>query len=173
MADVSGILREAMAATAMTQTELARLTGVSQGRISHYIHAKLEPSERMLAKLLAPMGYRVERTIAATPVPMTYAERRSWKLHQRLARRLDAPTLDAWTAKLASNIARLRRTNRGQPHQGHIDRWEQLVRARDVRGLRAALLDPTEQGVQMREVSPFTGLLPDDERRAVLEELSR
>jgi hypothetical protein len=43
-----------------------------------------------------------------------------------------------------------------------------LIEADDVEGLRGAMLDPTRDGQEMREVGPFTGLLPEDERMLVV-----
>jgi hypothetical protein len=50
----------------------------------------------------------------------------------------------------------------------NITRWETLIEADDVEGLRGAMLDPTRDGQEMREVGPFTGLLPEDERMLVV-----
>ena len=58
-------------------------------------------------------------------------------------------------------------------HYPAIIKAQSLILAGDIEGLRRAMLDPTRDGQEMREVGPFVGLLPDEERRAVLAGVSR
>jgi hypothetical protein len=56
----------------------------------------------------------------------------------------------------------------GQPHARNLDQWAQLVESGDVPGLHRALTGLDRDSIEMREVSPMGGLLPQDERLAVL-----
>jgi hypothetical protein len=58
----------------------------------------------------------------------------------------------------------------GQPHSRNLDRWESLVRDGDVLGLHRVLTGLDRDSIEMREVSPMGGLLPQDERQATLRE---
>ena len=52
----------------------------------------------------------------------------------------------------------------GQPHTRNLDRWESLVGHGDVPGLHRVLTGLDRDSIEMREVSPMGGLLPQDER---------
>ncbi len=56
----------------------------------------------------------------------------------------------------------------GEPHVLNLDRWEVLVQQRDLPGLRRVMTGLDTDSVQMREVSPLGGLLPQHERLKVL-----
>jgi hypothetical protein len=58
----------------------------------------------------------------------------------------------------------------GQPHTRNLDRWQSLVRDDDVLGLHRTLTGLDRDSIEMREVSPMSGLLPQDERQAALRE---
>jgi hypothetical protein len=58
----------------------------------------------------------------------------------------------------------------GQPHSRNLDRWQSLVRDVDVPGLHRVLTGLDRDSIEMREVSPMGGLLPQDERQAALRE---
>jgi transcriptional regulator with XRE-family HTH domain len=68
------------------------------------------------------------------------------------------------------NLGRLRGSVTGQPHSRNLDRWESLVRDGDVLGLHRVLTGLDRDSIEMREVSPMGGLLPQDERQAALRE---
>ena len=58
----------------------------------------------------------------------------------------------------------------GQPHSRNLDRWQSLVGRSDVLGLHRVLTGLNRDSIEMREVSPMSGLLPQDERQAALHE---
>lgn len=169
---IAQMLRKTMREGHVTQQDLARLTGVSQGRISDYATGKLTPSAGMLEFLFSALGSQVDVRVDAEPASFNRSERRSWALHRRIAALLDADTLEQWTEKLLSNIERLTHTNQGQPHLDNITTWRILIDNRDLRGIRRALLDTGAHGRAMREVSPFAGLLSETDRQNVLRELA-
>ncbi|GAB4905848.1 hypothetical protein MAHJHV47_08690 [Mycobacterium avium subsp. hominissuis] len=65
-------------------------------------------------------------------------------------------------------MRRLRSGVTGEPHMRNLDRWESLVRDGDVPGLHRVLTGLGRDCIEMREVSPMGGLLPDEERIRVL-----
>lgn len=101
---------------------------------------------------------------------LTPSERRSWLLHCRLSSRLTTDSLQDWRPVIERNLQRLRDSVTGQPHNRNLDRWESLVRQGDVLGLHRVLTGLDRDSTEMREVSPLGGLLPQDERQAVLRE---
>lgn len=50
----------------------------------------------------------------------------------------------------------------------NLARWRRLVEAGDVEGFRAVLVSVEVDGIEMREVSPTAGILPETERLAAL-----
>jgi hypothetical protein len=101
---------------------------------------------------------------------LTRSERRSWRLHCRLSIRLTTSSLEEWRPVIERNLKRLRSGVTGQPHTRNLDRWESLVGHGDVPGLHRVLTGLDRDSIEMREVSPMGGLLPQDERQAALQE---
>jgi transcriptional regulator with XRE-family HTH domain len=94
--DAAKTLREARKRAGLTQAELARLTGTSQGAISAYESGRKDPSVATLSRLLSATGSRLEvRSGPAIVVP-------SRRQHERVARQLSD------VLGLAETIARSR-----------------------------------------------------------------
>jgi hypothetical protein len=55
----------------------------------------------------------------------------------------------------------------GQPHSRNLDRWQSLVGLGDVLGLHRVLTGLDRDSIEMREVSPMSGLLPQDDQNFV------
>jgi transcriptional regulator with XRE-family HTH domain len=164
MSDKSDLLRTVMLETSTTQSELSRLSGVHQPSISQFLSGKVDLSDQQLDRLLSCMG-RLLRVTRLSVIPdLTRSERRSWRLHRQLSRRLDKTTLDRWLPTIEANLERLRDGVRGQPHQRNLERWTSLVDRRDVSSIHRILTGLDRDSIEMREVSPMGGLLPQDER---------
>ena len=162
------VLREVMSETNTSQSELSRFSGVRQPSISQYLAGKVQMSDDMLDRLLSCMGYRLE--IVRRPVRhyLGRSPERSWKLHRQLATHLTSKTLYEWRPTILENLQRLRASTRGQPHLDNLDRWRRLVDDGNLSGLHGVMTGRDTDSVQMREVSPMGGLLPQDERSEVL-----
>lgn len=157
-----------MSQTGTTQSELARVSGVRQPSISQTLSGRIEVSDEQLDRLLACMGHRLEVVRSSEPVDLTRSERRSWLLHRQLAAKLDDTTFEEWRPRLRKNVMRVRRNIQGQPHERNVARWAELVASGDLRELRRVLTGLDRDAIEMREVSPMSGLLTEDERLAVL-----
>jgi transcriptional regulator with XRE-family HTH domain len=154
--------------TRTTQTDLSRLSGVRQPSISQFLSGKVDLSDEQLDRLLSCMGYRLEVTRRPVVPDLNRSERRSWRLHCRLSIRLTPASLQEWRPVIDRNLRRLRDRVTGQPHTRNLDRWSQLVEDGDVLGLHRVLTGLDRDSIEMREVSPMSGLLPETERQAVL-----
>jgi transcriptional regulator with XRE-family HTH domain len=170
MSSRGDVLREVMRETRTTQSELSRVSGVRQPSISGFLSDKVDFSDEQLDRLLSCMGYQLE--IVRRPVlpVLTRSERRSWRLHRRLSTHLSRQSLEEWRPRIERNLRRLRSGVSGQPHLRNLDRWESLVEHGDVPGLHRVLTGLDRDSIEMREISPMGGLLPQAERSAVLAE---
>ena len=168
MSDRSDVLREVMLETGTTQSELSRLSGVRQPSISQFLSDRVEMSDDMLDRLLSCMGFRLEVVRRPVRRELRRSSERSWQLHRRLSTHLTPETLDEWRPRILRNLKQLRGSVQGQPHVRNLDRWQKLVRDRDVPGLRQVMTGLDTDSVEMREVSPMGGLMSQDERAEVL-----
>lgn len=157
-----------MLTTGTTQSELSRLSGVRQPSISQFLSGKGHLSDEQLDRLLSCMGYRLEVVRRPVRPELTRSEWRSWWLHRQLSTHLTEPSLEQWCPTIERNLERLRGTVRGQPHVRNLDRWESLVDRGDVPGLHRILTGLDRDSIEMREVSPVGGLLPNEERLQAL-----
>lgn len=168
MSDKSEVLREVMLSTGSSQSELSRLSGVRQPSISQFLSGKVDLSDEQLDRLLSCMGYRLEVLRRPVIPELTRSERRSWRLHRRLAMHLTRASLTEWRPTIEHNLDRLRTNVRGQPHLRNLDHWQLLIDRDDVPGLHRVLTGLDRDSIERREISPMGGLLSPDERSEVL-----
>jgi hypothetical protein len=91
---------------------------------------------------------------------------RSLRMHEFVAKRLinDRALLDV----ARNRLQRLREVN---PHGGvYHERWQELIDGPMDRLLRT-MVEPSQEASTLRQESPFTILVPSDERRRVFESL--
>lgn len=162
------LLREVMLDTGTTQSELSRISCVRQPSISQFLSGRVELSDDMLDSLLSCMGFRLEVVRRPVKRELNRSTERSWQLHRRLSTHLTSDSLEEWRPTIMRNLKRLRQSVQGQPHVRNLERWQRLVRERDVPGLRRVMTGLDTDSVEMREVSPMGGLLSQEERSEVL-----
>lgn len=91
------------------------------------------------------------------------AEMQLWRLPH-----LTRQSLQQWRPLIERNLERLRGTVSGQPHLRNLDRWEALLDRGDTAGFHRVLTGLDRDSIEMREVSPVGGLLPENERLEAL-----
>ena len=160
-----------MLETGTTQSGLSRVSGVRQPSISQFLSGRVAMSDEMLDRLLSCMGYLLEVIRRPVRPMLTRSEERSWRLHWRLSTHLSPEALEEWRPTIVSNLERLQVSVQGQPHIRNLDRWRRMVRSDDVSRLRRVMTGLDTDSMEMREVSPLSGLLPQDERTRVLERM--
>ena len=168
MGDRAEVLRKVMLETGVTQSDLSRLSGVHQPSISQTLSGRIEISDEQLDRLLSCMGYRLEVIRRPVRPELNRSESRSWRLHRTLAQHLDRSTLEKWRPTIHRNLTRLRRGVHGQPHERNLERWTHLVDSGDLAGLHRVLTGLDRDSIEMREVSPLSGLLPAGDRAAAM-----
>ncbi|GGK33735.1 helix-turn-helix domain-containing protein [Nocardia camponoti] len=172
MSERRDVLHQVMRDTGTNQSALSRMSGVRQSSISQFLSRKTNLSDEQLDRLLSCMGFRLEVVRRPVPAELTRSEMRSWRLHRQLATHLNRTTLACARARIEQNLARLRAGIVGEPHVRNLAEWELLLAREDVPGLHRVLTGLDRHAIEMREVSPLAGLLPQDERAAVLREAS-
>lgn len=168
----SEVLRRGMDSTGTSQVELSRLTGLPPSKISRYVSGKLEPSEPTLKLLLSGLGLQVGFNVS--PVPMERTKRRSWLLHREISHKLGVSGIDesGWD-RMQRNLDRVRSNTQGAVHERNLDRWQRIIDSRSLRNLQRVLVDTSTDGIEMREVSPMSGFLTEDERLGVVAGIQR
>jgi transcriptional regulator with XRE-family HTH domain len=167
--DKRSVLRGVMLDTGTTQSELSRLSGVRQPSISQFLSGRVELSDDQLDRLLSCMGYRLEVVRRPVVPELNRSERRSWQLHRRLSTHLDRTSLEEWRPIIERNLKRLTEQVTGQPHERNLDRWRELIDGGDLPRLHRVLTGLDRDSIEMREVSPMSGLLSQQERTEVLQ----
>ena len=71
------------------------------------------------------------------------------------------------------NLDRVRSNTQGPVHERNLDRWQRIIDDRSLRDLQRVLVDTSADGIGMREVSPMTGFLTEEERLGVLAGIRR
>lgn len=88
-------------------------------------------------------------------------------LHRAVAGRL-VQDPDAVLAKAATNLERLRRVHPDGMAARWLDRWRAVLDA-GVETVLDVLTSRAPEAIELRQNSPFAGVLPEGQRRAVLE----
>ncbi|MFN8194721.1 MAG: helix-turn-helix transcriptional regulator [Nocardioidaceae bacterium] len=164
----SEVLREVMLETGTTQSDLSRLSGVRQPSISGFLSGRVRLSDQQLDRLLSCMGRRLEVVRRPFVPELTRSEERSWLLHRHLSTLLDDDSFNQWRTRVQHNLEHLESRVTGQPHRRNLHRWRELIDQGDRPGLHRVLTGLDRESIEMREVSPMSGLLSDEQRRQVL-----
>ncbi len=168
MSGRSELLRETMLLADTTQMVLSRMSGIHQPSISQFLSGKVEMSDSQLDRLLQCMGFRLDVVRRASAPELTRSEERSWKLHRAIAPVLSRESLRDWTPIINRNLERLRNGVTGQPHERNLDNWAVLINENDLSGIKRVLTGLDRASIEMREVSPMSGILTHEERLRAL-----
>lgn len=158
-------IRQLREALGVTQQQLANAAGTSQSAVAAYEGGRKSPTWRTVERLAQAVGCHMELRVLP---PLTREDRRSIALHAAIAVRLreDPPTV---LAHARASLARMRALHPGA--QPLLDEWRLLLR-RPVDALTPVLLDPSPWSRELRQVTPFTGILSARERAQVYREFA-
>lgn len=148
----------------LTQGQLADLAATSRERINTYEREQVSPQADTLERVLAAM----QCELTAVPA-LTFEERRSLAISSAVAAKLrENPA--AVSAKARENIMKMRSI--GPSEQRWVDVWESLL-ALGASHVEALLTSTDQFARDLRQSSPFAGVLTDSERRDALIDLRR
>lgn len=159
----SGLSRRALAARARIAPEtVSRICSRDTGDF-----ATVARLVRAAGLQLAAVGAEPSSDHAATGPASNHVrlDARSHALHAVIAGKLLAnPALIA--SKVLPTVARFKQVHAGGGSLGLLDAWERAAR-RGASELARLCIDPSEQGKQLRQASPLSGILLASERRQI------
>ena len=158
-----------MRETGIKQSDLSMMSGVKQSNISRYLSGRKPLGEHVFDRLLSCMGFSSQVRIDVVRPELTRSERRSWLLHRQVSCTMSDERFESELPRLKRNLERVRERSQGEPHESNIREWDEILHSQDWLRLRRALTGMDRHSIEMREVSPMSGLLSDSERREVLE----
>jgi transcriptional regulator with XRE-family HTH domain len=169
---MSALIREARRRRAVGVRELARLCGVAGPTVVDWERSEDAGTIRFetLERALASMGERLVVSTRARGLDLEPLERREHRLGLELHRSIAQKLISDPEPVLQSARSRLDPMRVGLRGGAltWLDQWRDLVADRDIGGLIVVMLGTTQHDIDMRSVSPFTGLLSADERSEVL-----
>lgn len=144
----------------MTQAELAEKAGTSQPTIAAYESDRKSPTLRTLDRLARAAG----RHVAISFVPdLTREDRRSLSLHRAIAEVLRRSP-EATISHAGRNLQRMIGLHRGA--SALLDEWGRILE-RPIDEIVSAMIDPDMHARDLRQVTPFAGVLGATERTQV------
>lgn len=150
----------------MTQAELADSAGTSQPTIAAYEAGRKSPTLRTLERLAHSAG----RDMIITFVPtMTREERRSLFLHRAIANKLECSPEDV-LSKVRRNLDKMLAQH---PEAGALLKEWTLILDRSVGEIVDVLADPRSHARELRHVTPFAGVLTNNERARAYREFRK
>lgn len=159
-------VQRAREAAGLSIRELARRADVAASTVWRIEAGRLDPTVSMLARLL-------EASASTRPVGQSTREDAVSLALGRLTASavLRDPTQHVGRAR--SRVAAIvegQSSSRGQ--RLWATEWQGLL-VGPLEGVVAALIDPSERGYELRQNTPFTGLLADEERLEAVRRASR
>jgi predicted transcriptional regulator len=148
----------------LTQGQLAELAATSRERINSYEREQVSPQADTLERVLGVM----QSELTAIP-SLTFEERRSLAISTAVAGKLREHP-NAVMAKARSNIEKMRSI--GASEQRWVDVWEAVL-ALGASHVEALLTSTDQFARDLRQSSPFAGVLTDYERQRAVSGLQR
>jgi transcriptional regulator with XRE-family HTH domain len=160
------IIQDIRRQTGITQQELAEMGGTSQSTIAAYETGAKSPTLRTVENLARSQN--LEMIVRYVP-QMTREDRRSLAFHRAIVEILRKdPALILIRAK--RNLERLTKMHPGA--QMLFDQWQHWL-ILPLEDLVSKILDPFPQAREMRQVSPFSGLLNQKQRAQILQQFRK
>lgn len=150
----------------VTQADLAQKAGTSQPTIALYESGEKSPSVSTLQRLAESLG--LELVVDFVP-RLTREDRRSLAYHHAIAKTVRSNPL-ATIQRAKRTLARL---HKDHPHAAELlDQWQTWLDL-PIDELIARMLDPGIMARDMRQVTPFAGVLSASERLRVLKRFQK
>ncbi|MGK5084881.1 helix-turn-helix transcriptional regulator [Bdellovibrionota bacterium FG-1] len=150
----------------VTQQKLALMAGTSQPTIASYEAGRKSPTLETLERLAKSMGLEVTVSFVS---PLTREDLRSLAYHQAVTTRLRREP-EVVLAKARGNLETMSKMH--PDVKKLFDQWEQWLDL-PVEDLVNCCLDASLLARDMRQVTPFAGILSAGERLAILKKFRK
>ncbi|MCU1452495.1 MAG: DNA-binding protein [Acidimicrobiales bacterium] len=163
------LLRDVRRCTGLSQRAFAELGGTSGPTIAAYELATKEPRLSTIERLAEAAGLEVQVTLVPAEPAMAARARREQRSLAVAAAVAAAVERDPDRARAIAeeNLAKMETVVGSNASRRWPDEWRTIV-DRGPRAIRRALLQRGPHGHDMRQMSPFAGVITDGERRAAL-----
>ena len=163
------LVRARRARLGLSQRAAARVCGIPQSMLSRIESGQTDPSVTTLARVLAGLGAELHLELRSLE---TGGEGRREKQRSLWLNRLVVGELirdpDRVLAIARDNIARWRDIHAGRPSiLAALDRWSEILDD-GVESIVATLTGQTEEAEDLRQNSPFAGVLSEKQREQAL-----
>ncbi len=143
----------------MTQVELAESAETSQPAVAAYEADAKSPTWRTIERIASSVGLGCYPVVST---PFTRYQKRSLALHMMISQELSKHRNEVLDIA-HRNIARMRERN---PHASALlEEWEHIL-AGSTQQIVSRMLDPSEHGRDLRQVTAFAGVLSPAKRAA-------
>jgi len=142
-----------------TQAELAAMAGTSQPTIAAYERGSKSPAWSTITRIAQRAGLASHVFVG---MEHTRDQARSLVLHAAIARALLREP-ERVIDKALANVTRMRAANPGASPL--LTEWGHILELSPTR-IAVRLLDPSDHGCDLRQVTPFAGVLTAAERSA-------
>ena len=147
----------------MTQAQVAAASGTSQPAIAAYESGRKSPTLRTLRRIAHSLGFEV--AVSFVP-PLTREDRRSLALHRAIAVKL-VEDPDQVLGKVRTNLRVMQ--DKHEHARPLLGEWRAILE-RSVDEIVEVMLDPGIHARNLRQVTPFAGVLLPAERARVYAE---
>jgi len=153
----------------LSQRALATQAGTSGPTIAAYETGDKEARLSTLERLATGAGYRLDVRLVPLESGAALRARRARRSLAMAAATASAVERDFTAARRVATVNLSRLGEVAGPHSSNrlLIEWQSVI-DRGPSSVREALLDGSEHGHDMRQMTPFAGLLSDDERLAAL-----
>lgn len=156
-------IRQLRSEAGLTQQMLAGRAGTSQPTIALYESGAKSPTLATVQRLAASLGLELVITFTSR---MTREDRRSLAYHRAVAKKL-RENPEGLIARAKRTLKKMRAQHPGTRHL--CDCWKAWLEL-PLEELLARMLDPGILARDMRQMTPFAGVLTPKERVRVLEQ---
>ena len=153
-------IRMVRAVTGMSQARLAAAAGTSQPTVAAYESEAKSPTWRTVVRASGSVGLACYPWVGPA---MTRDQQRSLMLHVAIAAELAARP-ERVVAVARRNLAVMRTASAGA--HALLDEWERILRLPSSL-VASRMLDPSDHGRDLRQVTPFAGILDARSRAAI------
>jgi transcriptional regulator with XRE-family HTH domain len=159
MTTADSILKRLLRASGFSQRELGRRARTSNASLVAYAKGRQDPGLATLQRLADAAS--CDLIIEVRP-RLTAPELRTLELHRLIVEKLEENP-DRVLAFAKRNLELMRCTDHGGHSQPYLDAWQMLVEG-PRRNLARVMVSTDAAARDLRQASPFSGVLSDEER---------